>query len=126
MNEIGKMIHEFTPGAAGVWTGVLMFAGWWLREWRETRKLTTADRQARREGYAKQVETMQTENREQREDLRKLREEYDRYRIQCQQETTQLRDMLLKAQNDIEGLRRKVADYSIRLIQKGGGADGSV
>lgn len=117
MNELAKIFAEFTPGAYGIWSGVLMFAAWWLREWRETRKLSADDRLARREGYAKQVELLTAENRSLMSDQRSLREEYDKYRSMCHAETDQLRDQVVLLENRIAGLMRKLADVAVRAAR---------
>lgn len=117
VNEIRAILSEFTPGAAGVWTGVLMFAGWMLREWRENRKLSDADKQARRQGYEKQVQLLTGENRELAIDLRKLREEYDGYRKLCQAETEQLHRQNMEQEIEIATLRRRVDVQAIEIAQ---------
>lgn len=117
MPELVKILETFTPGAYGIWAGVLMFAAWWLREWRETRKLSLEDRVARREGYAKELEGARTEIRNLGGDLRTLRSEYDNYRVLCHAETDQLRKMAMIAETEIEGLKRKLDDYAIRLMK---------
>lgn len=103
----------------GVWTGVLMFAGWMLKEWRETRKLSLDDRLARRDGYAKQVEMLMAENRKLGEDMSKLREEYDQYRQLCHRETDQLRGMVMNLENEVAGYKRKRDSHEIDAIRKG-------
>lgn len=123
---VAKVIADFTPGAAGIWTGVFMFAGWLAREWRETRKLSAEDRIARRDGYAKQVADLMKENREQREDTRKLREEYDLHRRQCQIETDQLRHMVVDLERKVEGLNRRIANDAMELARLGGHPAGPV
>lgn len=121
---IAKVIADFTPGAAGIWTGVLMFAGWLAKEWRETRKLSAEDRVARRDGYAKQVEMLMKENRELGVDMRELREEYDLHRRQCQIETDQLRRMVIDLEGKLEGLNRQRASDAIELARlKGQSSD---
>lgn len=115
MQDLLTIFQSFTPGTTGIWTGVLMLAGWMVKEWRETRKLSLEDRLARREGYAKQVEMLTKENRELGIDLRKLRAEYDNYRILCHKENDQLRGMIIEQDDEIEGLKRKVADLSRRM-----------
>lgn len=115
MNELRAILADFTPGAAGVWTGVLMFAGWMLREWREDRKLSAGDKLARREGYEKQVQMLSAENREVGKDLRELRAEYDRYRALCQSETDGLRLQIIELQRRLAGLDRKTATQAIDL-----------
>jgi hypothetical protein len=117
VNDILRMFGDFTPGATGIWAGVLMFAAWWLREWRETRKLSFEDRMARRDGYARQVEMLLVENRSQRSDLAELREEYDNYRVLCHSETDQLRDMIQENEEEIQGLKRKVAEQGIEIAR---------
>lgn len=120
MNEIATILKEFTPGAAGVWTGVLMFAAYFLKEWRETRKLSAEDRLARRDGYQKQVELLLTENRALLADQAALRKEYDDHRKLCYTETEQLRKMLIDLQGELEGLKRRVATDAIEIHRLGG------
>lgn len=119
--ELAKIAAEFTPGAVGVWVGVIMFAGWILREWRETKKLSAEDRLARREGYEKQVQLLTAENRELAEDQRQLREEYDRYRKLCQEETDALRKHVVKLEFDLAGLRRRADTLARDLARLFGG-----
>lgn len=106
-----------TPGAVGIWTGVAMLAVWLLREWRETRKLTDADKMARREGYARQVEMLMGENRSMLKDQRELREEYDRYREMCRSETDELRGKILRLENEQTGYKRRLDAQSIELAR---------
>lgn len=117
MNEILSLFREFTPGAWGVWSGVLMFAAWMLKEWRETRKLSLADRQARRDGYAKQVENLQAENRLLHTDQSNLRREYDDYRHLCQSETDALRQNIMRLEGELAGLRRRVDTQGIDMAR---------
>ena len=111
MEGLARILETFTPGAYGVWTGVLMFAGWWLKEWRETRKLSLDDRNARREGYAKQVEELTKENRSLRADLVASEDRHAEYRKACQQETDRLRQ-------DIRGLEDMVTGFKRQLAQQ--------
>lgn len=108
MGELAKLFSDFTPGAYGIWSGVLMFAAWWLREWRETRKLSSDDRQARREGYAKQVENLQGENRRLRSDLAATETRHDEYRHACQLETDHLRQEIRGLEDQVSGLKRRI------------------
>lgn len=117
MQELVSIFKEFTPGAYGIWSGVLMFAAWWLREFRETRKLSADDRLARREGYAKQVEQLMDENRNLRGDLVALEKRHSDYRTICHQETDQLRDQVVGLENRIAGLMRKLADVALRAAR---------
>jgi len=123
-----KVLAGFTPGGAGVWTLVVMVGAYLAREWRETRKLSLEDRNARREGYARQVETLMGENRALVNDLHRLHEEYDAgmralradhdaYRKQCQVETDQLRSMVVALEGEVEGLKRRVATDAIELVR---------
>lgn len=125
MSDLIPLLKDFTPGAYGVWTGVLMLAAWFAKEWRETRKLSAEDRQARREGYAAQLENLQQENRSLYEDQRKLRKEYDDYRHFCQMETDSLREMLIAVQGELAGYKRRVDTLSLVVAngpQNGTGA----
>lgn len=115
MADPATLLREFTPGAYGIWTGVMMFAAWWLREWRETRKLSSADRMARREGYAKQVESLQLENRHLRADLISAEERHDEYRHACQRETDQLRRGIRELEDQITGLKRRLDSQASAL-----------
>lgn len=110
MNEVVGYLKDlgFTPGAYGIWSGVFMFAAWLMREWRETRKLSADDRLARREGYAKQVENLQDENRELRTDLSAAERRHDDYRRACQIETDQLRSDVRRLEDEMMGMRRKM------------------
>lgn len=109
MAELLAIFREFTPGTYGIWTGVLMFAAWLLREWRETRKLSADDRLARREGYAKQVESLSVENRNLRREIQEVRQAHDDYRRLCHAETDQLRQQIIEMQNYVAGLERQIA-----------------
>lgn len=98
----------FTPGSYGIFGIALMIAAWMAKEYRETRKLSLDDRNARREGYAKQVENLQDENRDLREDQRKLRDEYENYRKLCHSETDSLRNLVIGLQGEIAGYKRRL------------------
>jgi len=117
MNELAKFLAEMTPGVYGVWTGVFMGLAWWAKEHRETRKLSADDRLARREGYAAQVALLTKENRDLMADQRALREEYDKYRTVCHEETDQLRAQVLHLEGQIAGLLRKLAEAGIQAIR---------
>lgn len=117
MDELAKLLSTLTVGGAGVWTGVLMFAGWWLKEWRETRKLSNDDRNARREGYAKQVAALMAENRSLGSDMALLREQHDKYRQACDKETTELRDHIVRLEDRLTGFRRTFATLEISLAR---------
>lgn len=123
MLELAKFAAQFTPGAAGVWVLVAMGIGWFTREYRETRKLSDADKLARREGYAKQVTLLTAENRALMADQSALRAEYDQYRKLCHAETDQLRDQVVSLENKIAGLMRKLADVAVRAARGGIDAD---
>lgn len=125
---VTKVIAGLTPGGVGIWFLVVMIGIYLIREWRETRKLSLEDRIARRDGYARQVEVLLKENREQRDDMREhrdemrlLREEYDAHRRQCQLETDQLRHMVIELEGKVEGLNRRVATDAIELAKLKGG-----
>ena len=107
----------WTAGGVGVWVLVLLVAGALLKEWREYRKLSIEDRNARRDGYARQVEILLGENRALMEDQRKLREEYDHHRKICQQETDQLRDMIVNLEGEVQGLKRRVATDAVEILR---------
>lgn len=107
----------WTPGGVGIWFVVMLIGGWMLKEWREYRKLSIEDRNARREGYARQVEILLAENRALMEDQRKLREEYDHHRKICQAETDQLRDMIVNLEGEVQGLKRRVATDAIEIMR---------
>lgn len=107
--QIPSLLSGFTPGAAGIWTLVVMFAAFLVREWRETRKLSASDRLARREGYAAQVAGLQKENRELRTEMQRDRTEHEEYRKLCHAETDQLRRQVIDLTNEVEGLKRQQA-----------------
>jgi predicted RNase H-like nuclease (RuvC/YqgF family) len=107
----------WTPDGVGIWVVAMMIAGWMLKEWREYRKLSIEDRNARRDGYARQVEILLGENRALMEDQRKLREEYDHHRKICQAETDQLRDMIVNLEGELQGLKRRVATDAVEIMR---------
>lgn len=80
---VAKIAADMTPGAVGIWFLVAMFAIYFIREWRETRKLSLEDRLARRDGYAKQVSGLQVENRELRAEVQRVMDTHDAYRKLC-------------------------------------------
>lgn len=110
-------LKEWAPQAYGIWTLVLIAGVYFIREWRETRKLSSEDRQARREGFTWQVENLQRENRDLQTDLASLRREYDGYRQICHAETDQLRQQILALESEIAGFKRQrdtAAIYQVR------------
>lgn len=109
MPPLSGLFQNWTAGATGVWTGVLMLAAYILNQMRLDRKLSADDRIARREGYEKQVQMLTAENRLLGEDQRSLREEYDNYRRLCKLETDQLRAMVMALEREVEGLKRQRA-----------------
>lgn len=128
MEELAKFFASWTPGSYGVWTGVIMLAGWMAREWRETKKLSLEDREARRLGYSQQVAALQTENREQREEISRIRKdaderearqrkEYDDYRHLCQAETDALRNTIMRLEGELTGVKRMVAAQGIEAAK---------
>ena len=98
----------WTPGATGIWFIAAIICIYFFREWRETRKLSAGDRQARREGYEHQVQMLLKENRDLGQDLRDLRTEYDNYRRLCQEETDQLRTEIRRMEGLIRGMERQI------------------
>lgn len=128
MGEIRALLTGFTPGAAGIWTLVVMGAAFLIREWREIRKLSSADRLARREGYAAQVSSLTAENRALRKemgeirrdaasDVQEIRTEFADYRKLCEHETSQLRGELRAALDTMEGVKRRAIHEQILEIQ---------
>lgn len=117
-----EVFKDWAPQAYGIWTLVLMAIVYFAREYRETRKLSSADRQARREGFTWQVENLQRENRDLQTDLTALRREYDAYRKLCHEETDQLRDQVLSLENEVAGLKRQRTTAAVYDIRGGGEA----
>lgn len=117
MGDLLPLLRDFTPGTYGIWTLVLLGIAYFVREWRETRKLSAEDRLARREGYAKQVEMLMRENRALMDDQRKLREEYDQYRQLCHAENNELRGMVIRLEGEVEGYKRRVDSQSMELAR---------
>lgn len=113
-------IPGLTITGAGTWTGVSMFAAYLLKEWRETRKLSSEDRLARREGYAKQVANLQVENRDLRADLMASERLHDDYRRLCQMETDQLRSHVRGLEDELAGMKRTLGAYSKHLSESEG------
>lgn len=117
---IGRVLSEFTPGAAGIWTGVALMVAYMMREWRETRKLSADDRLARREGYAAQVESLSRENRSLRQEIHDVREDYENYRRLCHAETDQLRRDIVDLENLVAGLQRQLSMASVSVARQFG------
>lgn len=117
MSEILTILQGFTPGAYGIWTGVLMFAGWFLKEWRETRKLTAEDRLARRDGYAKQVESLTAENRALRREMQDTRQQSEDDRRACNQENDALRCSLRRVLDELAGLKLAIISGEITAFR---------
>jgi hypothetical protein len=112
---IFDFLSKMTPGGAGIWTGVFMFAAYLIREWRESRKMTTEDRQAKREGFSKQVELLQAENRKLREDLVRNENLHDDYRHACQMETDGLRQQVRGLEDEVTGFKRRLDSQATTL-----------
>ena len=117
MPELLAIMDGATPGAYGIWTLVLMIAGWFLKEWRENRKLSSADKLAKREGYAAQVQLLMNENRKLLADMHALRLEYDKHRKQCYAETEELRRMINVLQEDIDGLKAHAGEDALEILR---------
>lgn len=101
------MLKDWAPQAYGIWTLVLIALLYFAREYRETRKLSAADRQARREGFTWQVENLQDENRELRRELTSVNRDFDDYRRNCQTETNQLRSEVRELEDKYASLERR-------------------
>tara|TARA_Y100001968_G_C19347626_1_gene712927 strand:- start:439 stop:819 length:381 start_codon:yes stop_codon:yes gene_type:complete len=95
------------PGALGVWALVIIGAVYFIKEWRENRKLSSEDKLALRDGYAHQVQMLMAENRSLGKDQSELREEYKKYRTACQEETDDLRNQIFALQAMVEETRRE-------------------
>lgn len=111
---------NWTPSAVGIWILIFMFCVYALREYRETRKLSSADRQARREGYETQVQLLTGENRALASDLSQLRVEYDQYRRDCHAENDALRNMIIRLENEVAGFKRRADTLSIEIAKDRG------
>lgn len=120
MEQLAQILlaKGWTPGATGIWLIAGMFMIYLLREWRETRKLSAEDRQARREGYARQVETLMKENRDQRAELQQVQAAFDEYRRLCRLETDQLRDEIRGLQDEITGMKRQEAGIAASAARR--------
>lgn len=94
-----------------------MLAIYFMREYRETRKLSLDDRLARRDGYQKQVESLMTENRALRREMHDMNVSHEEHRRLCHQETDQLRKMIVRLEDDLAGLRRERSQDAIELAR---------
>lgn len=117
MPPLHSFVSEFTPGAAFLAYIAAIITFHYLKEWRETRKLSMEDRQARREGFMALVESLQDENRDLRVNLLTNEKTHDEYRRMCQQETDQLRGHVVHLEDRVAGLMRKIADIAIRAAR---------
>ena len=121
MSEIVSFLPEMTAGGYGVWTGVVAFLAYWGKQYLEERKLTAADRQARREGFEAQVTLLMNENRALRLEMNADRIAHAEYRRLCHMETDQLRAQVILLENEVVGYKRKVdaaAVYAARALAK--------
>lgn len=119
MNDFA-WLKDWPPQAYGIWTLVVMAIVYAAREYRETRKLSSSDRQARREGFTWQVENLQRENRGLQLDLTSLRREYDEYRRLCHDETDQLRMQVISLEGEVAGMKRQRATDAVYSARKDG------
>lgn len=104
-------ITGLTPGGLGIWGILFYLVAWSLKEWRETRKLSSEDRQARREGFQAQAESLMNENRKLREEVHNANANLDDYRKICQIETDQLRALVRTYRDQVEGYKRALLQY---------------
>lgn len=114
--SILKSLGFTTAGSYGIWTGVLLFLGYLTKEWRETRKLSADDRLARRDGYAKQVENLQKENRDLRSDVNGLEDRHQKYREWCEAQHDKDR-LLIRELRDENDTARATDRAMIRALQ---------
>lgn len=117
MGQIAALFASDATRTAGIWLLVLMVGAFFVREWRETRKLSSDDRQARREGYAKQVAELHKENRALRSDLRRVEKDHDDYRKLCIEENGQLRGLIRSLEDHVVGLERQLAAAGLAVIR---------
>lgn len=116
LSGLSKMM---TPGTYTLLYLAVLATWYVIKEWRETRKLSAEDRLARREGYAKQVGVLMTENRNLRADLAAAEARHNQYRLEsekryddhrrtCEAETSQLRDEVRELEDTVTGFKRKL------------------
>lgn len=118
MSEFSSFLSGMTPGGVGIWTGVLAFLTYWGKQYVEERKLSSADRQARREGFEAQVTLLMGENRALRAEITADRKAHADYRMLCHQETDQLRQQIILLEDKVAGYKREAdtrAMYEARL-----------
>ena len=95
----------------------MMACVYFAREYRETRKLSTEDRLARREGYAKQVEGLLVENRRLRTDLAEFEQRHTEYRRYCEDEHDAHRKMIRDLADEVTGLKRALAAGQVAAFE---------
>ena len=115
--DLAKFFAEFTPGAYGIWGIFVLVAGFIGKEWRETRKLSLEDRLARRDGYAKQVENLQKENRDLRTEMIASEARHEEYRRLCHAETDALRQNIIRLEGEVAGFKRRIDHQGIELAR---------
>lgn len=132
-------ISTWPPQAYGIWGIFLLVASYMLNGWLQSRKLSIEDRQANREGFARQVEFLQRqlrdsddESRRARTELVDMRErlqqrdrEHDEYRKLCQAETDQLRKQILDLEDDAAGMRRQFDQLQATMARRFGITNGN-
>lgn len=118
---IQKAMGAFSPGSFPMWAMFLYFVGQHayklIKAHQDERKLSLEDKQANREGFTKQVESLQEEVSSLRTENRELRKEYDAHRRLCTIETEQLRDEIVRLEGVLAGMFRKVAAVALKLTR---------
>lgn len=128
MEWIGELLQNDATRTLGILALVGLGVIYLVREWRATRKLTTEERQARREGFAAQVDLLmrelaecRAECRGQLSDQQSLRRENDDFRRLAYQIQEQQRREILDLREEVEGLKRKQAHESGEIAKLKGG-----
>lgn len=117
VNSLVAFFQDMTPGGVGIWTGVIAFLTYWGKQTLEERKLSSSDRQARREGFEKQVQILQDENRDLRIEMAADRKAHADYRNLCHQETDQLRQQVIRLEDELNGYKRQVDTRTIYALR---------
>lgn len=126
---------DWTPGAVGIWVIIAMIAIYVAREVRENRKLSSDDKQAKRQGFEATTKRLADENRALMADMATLRDENNKDRkafhdevaaLRKENETEraaffrendQLRQMVVRLENRVAGYKRQVAALQIWLAR---------
>lgn len=112
--EISSLLGTFTAGAYGVYGILALLIAHFSKQYYDKKKF---DKTMEASGFQELVDRLMAECNSLGQSLHNLRMEYDRYRELCQHENGQLREELLRAEFNIAGLERRLAQANQDIIK---------